>query len=148
MTTTSTTLVKFFDLFLQIFWIKFLLSILVSNFESITIGSIRTLNVDQWNLLSNLIYCYDEYSGFSMAERYTRVNELFASLMAGAQLLFEKNPHFLLLSSQDPFSVTSGENQICWRSWCMFYITSCWIVWQSSVLPSRCAHLWIIYISR
>ncbi|CAF1026379.1 unnamed protein product [Rotaria sordida] len=31
-----------------------------------------TLSTDQWNLLSNLVHCYDEHSGYSMAVCYTR----------------------------------------------------------------------------
>ncbi len=83
-----------------------------------------TLSVDQWNLLSNLIHCYDEHSGFSIAKRYVHehnvlplkirykiasINELCTSLISGAQLLFEKNLDFLSLSSQDRSLLLHGK---------------------------------------
>jgi hypothetical protein len=31
---------------------------------------IERLSIDQWNLLSNLTHCYDEYNGFLLARRF------------------------------------------------------------------------------
>ncbi|UJR17333.1 hypothetical protein I4U23_004228 [Adineta vaga] len=82
-----------------------------------------TMTVDQWNLLSNLLHCYDEHSGFLVADRYVRdqnvlpiksrykvnsLNDLFGSMMAGAQLLFEKNADFLSLSPHDQSILLHG----------------------------------------
>jgi len=75
-----------------------------------------TLTIDQSNLFSNLMLCYDEQSGLSLAERFISqqnilplklrfkcgsVNEFLSSLFAKAQLLFEKNPDFVSLHSND-----------------------------------------------
>jgi hypothetical protein len=83
-----------------------------------------TLSVEQWNLLSNLIHCYDEHSGLAVADRVVReqkalpvrsrfkvtvVNDLFASLMAGAQLLFETNADFVSLTPHDRSLLLHGK---------------------------------------
>jgi hypothetical protein len=75
-----------------------------------------TLTFDQWNLLSNLTHCYDEYSGFSLAQCYIReqnqlppkrrfkiasVGQLFTSLLGQGQLLYEKNADFISLCPHD-----------------------------------------------
>jgi hypothetical protein len=75
-----------------------------------------TLNADQWNLLSNLVHCFDEYSGFSSVERFIQeqnalpvklrfkcssVKDFFTSMMTQIQLVFEKNRDLLSLSPQD-----------------------------------------------
>ncbi len=75
-----------------------------------------TLTIDQWNLFSNLMLCYDEYNSLSLAERFISqqnilplklrfkcrsVNEFLSLLFAKVQLLFEKNPDFISLDSND-----------------------------------------------
>ncbi|CAF1218385.1 unnamed protein product [Rotaria sordida] len=75
-----------------------------------------TLNIDQWNLISNLSHCYDEYSGLSMGERIMREQNALplklrlksASLIEftrialdGLRLLYEKNQDFVSLSVYD-----------------------------------------------
>ncbi|CAF1205213.1 unnamed protein product [Adineta steineri] len=75
-----------------------------------------TLTVDQWNHLSNLVHCFDEYSGFSLVQdfineqntlppkfrfKYTSVSKFFTSMMANVQLVFEKNRDLLSLSLHD-----------------------------------------------
>jgi hypothetical protein len=74
------------------------------------------LTGDQWNLLSNLVHCYDEYNGLSLAKHFvseqnslplklrfksSSLHKFIASLMNESQLLFKKNPHFLSLCSHD-----------------------------------------------
>ncbi len=75
-----------------------------------------TLTADQWNLLSNLTHCYDEYNGFSLVQRYIReqnelppkmrfklesVNEFVASITVAGQRLYEKNVDCIALRSHD-----------------------------------------------
>ncbi|CAF4112107.1 unnamed protein product [Rotaria sordida] len=75
-----------------------------------------TLTVEQWNLLSNVSHCYDEYSGFSIGEHYmfeqnnlplkfrfktTSITELYQKIFDGAQLLYKNNRDFLSLSVND-----------------------------------------------
>ncbi len=75
-----------------------------------------TLTTEQWNLLSNLIHCYDEHSTFTTARHFLNeqnklpikirfklgpVNEFLTSCVAGAQVLFEKNANFVSLCSHD-----------------------------------------------
>jgi len=74
------------------------------------------LNIEHWILLSNLVHCFDEYSGYSFVERFTQeqnalppkirfkyscVKDFFTSMKAKVQLLFDKNRDFVLLSSHD-----------------------------------------------
>jgi hypothetical protein len=74
------------------------------------------LTLDQWNLLSNLTHCYDEYNGYSHAERFIveqntlplkirfksgPVASFLTSTLNRAQTLFEKNQDFLDLCSHD-----------------------------------------------
>ncbi len=74
------------------------------------------LTADQWNLLSNLTHCYDEYNGFSLAQRYIReqnqlppkmrfklesVDKFFTSITTAGQLLYIKNVDFISLCSHD-----------------------------------------------
>ncbi len=71
---------------------------------------------NQWNLLSNLVHSFDEYSGYSFVERFIQdqtalplklrfkhssVNDFFTSMLSNVQLTFEKNRDFLLLSFHD-----------------------------------------------
>ncbi|CAF4328386.1 unnamed protein product, partial [Rotaria sordida] len=35
-----------------------------------------TLTIDQWNLISNLSHCYDEYGGILLGEHYIREQNL------------------------------------------------------------------------
>jgi hypothetical protein len=74
------------------------------------------LNIDQWNLLSNLVHCYDEYRAVLLAEhfvceqnilplklrfKYSSVCEFIISLIRESRFLDEKNPDFMSLSSHD-----------------------------------------------
>jgi len=74
------------------------------------------LTIYQWNLLSNLIHCYDEYGGHSLIQRYIQQQnalpvklrfkysssgEFLAFMMGNIQLAFEKNRDLLSLSSHD-----------------------------------------------
>ncbi len=74
------------------------------------------MNAEQWNLLSNLVHCFDEHSGYSLVERfiqeqdalppklrskYSYVKDFFTSMKAKVQLVFEKNRDFLSLSSHE-----------------------------------------------
>ncbi|CAF4430682.1 unnamed protein product [Rotaria socialis] len=82
-----------------------------------------TLSIGQWNLLSNLIHCYDEHGGFLVAERFTSaqnalppkarykyasLSALYSSLMTGSQQLFEKNADFKALSVHDRSHLIHG----------------------------------------
>jgi len=75
-----------------------------------------TLNVDQWNLLSNLLHYYDEHSGLSIGERFmheqyllsptmqfqtTAVVELIQTILHDCQSLYKNNQDFLSLLSND-----------------------------------------------
>ncbi|UJR23911.1 hypothetical protein I4U23_026883 [Adineta vaga] len=74
------------------------------------------LSIEQWNLLSNLIHSFDQYSGYSyvlnfiqeqntlplkLRYRYSAVSEFFTSMMNQIQCVFEKNRDFLSLSTND-----------------------------------------------
>ncbi|CAF1413561.1 unnamed protein product [Rotaria sordida] len=75
-----------------------------------------TLTMDEWNLLSHLTHCYDEYNGFSLVQRFiheqnnlppkmryrlTRVNELILSFINQSQYFYETNSYFISLCSHD-----------------------------------------------
>ena len=75
-----------------------------------------TLSTDQWNLLSNLIQCYDEHAGLQLVERFiiaenilplkvrfkcASVTHLISALFGHVQRLFERNDDFRSLSSPD-----------------------------------------------
>jgi hypothetical protein len=75
-----------------------------------------TLDVDQWNLLSNLIHCYDEHSGLSLTEHFIdeqnalplkfrfksqSIVEFFRCMLSEGQLIYENNGNFLSLCSHD-----------------------------------------------
>ena len=75
-----------------------------------------TLTVDQWNLLSNLSHCYDEYAGLSIGERYmseqhtlppklrfksASIIQLYQMTFEGAQLLYKNNKDFFSLFPDD-----------------------------------------------
>ena len=75
-----------------------------------------SLTVDQWNLISILCHCYDEYSGLPTAEQFMREQNLLPlksrfksaslislikTLLDGAQLLYKSNQDFLSLSGDD-----------------------------------------------
>jgi len=72
--------------------------------------------MDEWNLLTNLTHCYDEYNGFSLAQRFIQeqnglppkmrfrlapVREFFALIINESQFLYEKNADFISLCSHD-----------------------------------------------
>ncbi|CAF1256092.1 unnamed protein product [Rotaria sp. Silwood1] len=72
--------------------------------------------MDQWNLLSNLSHCYDEYSGLSIGEHFMRqqislpikmrfkstpVIEFIKILLNETQRLYKNNRDFLSLSTDD-----------------------------------------------
>ncbi|CAF1342110.1 unnamed protein product [Adineta ricciae] len=74
------------------------------------------LTVEQWKLLSDLSYCYDEHSQISICERYVSLQstlplklrfksasmiELFQTLMNGCQLLYTNNRDLCSLSFND-----------------------------------------------
>ncbi|CAF0869719.1 unnamed protein product [Rotaria sordida] len=82
-----------------------------------------TLTVEQWNLLSNVSHCYDEYSGLSIGEHYmleqdklplkfrfktTSIIELYQKIFDGAPLLYTNNRDFLSLSVNDRSTLLSG----------------------------------------
>ena len=75
-----------------------------------------TLSVDQWNHLSNLVHCFDEYSGFAMVQQFIdgqsslppkfrfkhqSVNTFFTLMMSNVQLMVEKNRDFVSLTLDD-----------------------------------------------
>ncbi|CAF1053192.1 unnamed protein product [Rotaria sordida] len=75
-----------------------------------------TLTIDQWNLISNLSHCYDEYSGLSIGEHYIRKQNtlplklrfkaaslinLYQMMLEGGPLLYKNNRDFLSLSVND-----------------------------------------------
>ena len=75
-----------------------------------------TLTVDQWNLLSNIVQCFDEYNGVLLAEHfvceqtilslqlrftYSSVRQFIASLLSNTRLLLENNADFLSLCAHD-----------------------------------------------
>lgn len=75
-----------------------------------------TLNTEQWNLLSNITHCFDQYVENSFGEHFvaeqnalplklrfktSSVKEFFIDLKIKLQLHFERNKHFLSLSSED-----------------------------------------------
>jgi hypothetical protein len=75
-----------------------------------------TLTVDQWNLISKLLHCYDENIGFSRCEHYIREQnnlplklrfkcssmiEFMQLSVSDAQLLYQHNGDFLSLSTND-----------------------------------------------
>ncbi|CAF3206419.1 unnamed protein product [Rotaria socialis] len=79
-------------------------------------SDVSTLNVDQWNLLSNLIHCYDEHSGLPYAQHFINeqnslplkcrfkcaaIGEFIRQILHEGQLIYEKNGDFLSLCSQD-----------------------------------------------
>jgi hypothetical protein len=74
------------------------------------------LSIDQWNLLSNLVHCYDEYSGYSFVQRYihdqnslpvklrfkcSSVRDFFTVIKSKIQQGIEKNRDCLSLSLHD-----------------------------------------------
>ncbi|CAF3892469.1 unnamed protein product [Rotaria sordida] len=74
------------------------------------------LSIDQWNLLSNLLNCFDENNGYEYVEdflekqnrlplklrfKYSSVNYFFILMMSKVQRVFEKNRDSLLLSQHD-----------------------------------------------
>ena len=80
----------------------------------------------QWNLLSNLVHYFDEYSGYSFIEayirhqntlppktryRYASVKNLSTSLLTNIQLVFEKNRDFLFLSPFCPSTALPATTQ-------------------------------------
>ncbi|CAF3806459.1 unnamed protein product [Rotaria sp. Silwood1] len=77
-----------------------------------------TLSIDDWNLLSNLTRCYDEYNEFSIIQHFlceqnnlppkmryklSRINELFLSFINRSQYFYENNTHFISLCSHDRY---------------------------------------------
>lgn len=75
-----------------------------------------TLNIDQWNLLSCLVHCYNENKGVLLTEhflceqttlplklrfKYSSVRKFISSLIRENRLLFEENPDFVSLCPQD-----------------------------------------------
>jgi len=82
-----------------------------------------SLTINQWDLLSNLSHCYDEYSGLSMAERYMHeqnilplklrfkiasVINLYHMSLDKNQLLYTNNRDFLSLSPDDRSTLLHG----------------------------------------
>ncbi|CAF3405020.1 unnamed protein product [Rotaria sp. Silwood2] len=75
-----------------------------------------TLTIDQWNLLSNIVNCYEAYSGFSIGESYMHeqrklplklrfkpesVTKLYQMTLEQVQQLYKNNQDFLSLPSHD-----------------------------------------------
>ncbi|CAF1132051.1 unnamed protein product [Rotaria magnacalcarata] len=82
-----------------------------------------TLNVDQWILLSNLVHCFNEYSGYTFVERcieqqnvsplklrfkYSSVCDFITMIKTNVQLVFKKNRDFLSLSQDDHIALLRG----------------------------------------
>jgi len=78
------------------------------------------LDIEQWNLLSNLVHCFDEYNRFSFVKQFIQdqnalpvklrfkcplVKDFFTSTKTKIQLVSEKNPDLLLLSPHDRTSL-------------------------------------------
>ncbi len=78
------------------------------------------MNIEQWNLLSNLVHCFDEYNRFSFVKQFIQdqnalpvklrfkcplVKDFFTSTKTKIQLVSEKNPDLLLLSPHDRTSL-------------------------------------------
>ena len=70
------------------------------------------MTIEQWNLLSNLVHCYDEYCGHASIDRYieeqnalpakvryrhSSVKPLVTSIFSNIQVVFEKNRDFFSL---------------------------------------------------
>ncbi|CAF3417450.1 unnamed protein product, partial [Rotaria sp. Silwood2] len=104
MTKISTVLVKLKDLD-QIHQLP-TLNLLQSNQS--------TLSIDDWNHLSNLTHCYDEYNEFSLVQNFiyeqnnlppkmryklTRINEFFLSFINRSHYFYENNTYFISLCS-------------------------------------------------
>lgn len=104
-----------------------------------------TLTSYQWNMLSNLVHCFDEHSGISLAKSYTvqqaclpvktrykceSVGELFASFMAGSQLLFEKNLDFLSLNFDDRSLLLYGKLKY------IAGISACFLLYHTGLLDN------------
>ena len=75
-----------------------------------------TLTVDQWDLLSNIVHCFEEYNGVLLAEhfvceqttlslqlrfKYSSVRHFILSLLSKTRLLLENNADFLSLCAHD-----------------------------------------------
>ncbi len=75
-----------------------------------------TLTINQWNLLSNLVHCFDEYSAYSFVKDYihdqnalpvklrfkcSSVRDFLTIMKSKIQLGIEKNRDLLSLSSHD-----------------------------------------------
>ncbi len=74
------------------------------------------MSIEQWNLLSNLVHCFDEHSDYSFVKhfineqnslplklrfKYPLVSDFFTSVMIKVQFVFEKTRDLLSLSSHD-----------------------------------------------
>ncbi|CAF0820187.1 unnamed protein product [Adineta ricciae] len=57
-----------------------------------------TLSVDQWNQISNLVHCFDAYSGFSFVENFVKEQDM---LPLKARFKYTSNRDFLSLSVHD-----------------------------------------------
>ncbi|CAF3836149.1 unnamed protein product [Rotaria sp. Silwood1] len=75
-----------------------------------------TLTIDQWNLLSNIVNCYEAYNGFLIGESYMHeqhklplklrfkpesVSKLYEMTLEQVQQLYKNNQDFLSLPSHD-----------------------------------------------
>ncbi|CAF1392429.1 unnamed protein product [Adineta ricciae] len=78
-------------------------------------------SIDQWNSISNLIHCYDEYGPFLMTQQYvseqtqlptkiryksSSINKFYVLVYMKIQQIFEKNDDYQSLCSQDRASLT------------------------------------------
>ena len=85
-----------------------------------------TLTSEQWNLLSNLVHCYDEYNPFSFVEDYIHsqnslpvklrfksasVREFFTVVKSKIQFGIEQNRNLLDLSPNDRTTLMRGTVQ-------------------------------------
>ncbi|CAF1008314.1 unnamed protein product [Rotaria sordida] len=74
------------------------------------------LNLNQWNLIANLVHCFDQHSGYVFVEhfleeqnrlpvklrfKYPSVCNFFTSMKRKIQFIFERNVDFLSLSHYD-----------------------------------------------
>ncbi|CAF1638952.1 unnamed protein product [Adineta ricciae] len=78
-------------------------------------------SIEQWNSISNLIHCYDQYGPFLMSQQYvseqtqlptkiryktSSINKFYALVYMKIQQIFEKNDDYQSLCSQDRASLT------------------------------------------
>lgn len=94
-----------------------------------------TLTSDQWNLLSNIVHCYDAHSKMLNAVEYlneqnklpaesrfeiSSVHEFIMSLLTTAELLFVKSSNFSFVVLSRPMCLIGKFNATYYRLRCNF----------------------------